>query len=70
MVSDIADLTKIVWQRFHVQAVFISINNEPWVRISANVYNVLHDYELLADAILELKFEENQVENNLKHSRL
>jgi selenocysteine lyase/cysteine desulfurase len=65
-VIDIADLTRIVWERFHVQAVFMSIDNEPWVRISANVYNVIQDYELLADAILELKREEEQTE--LKHN--
>jgi len=51
---DITVLMKDVWDRFHVQAVFVFIDNEPWCRVSASVYNVLEDYEKLADAVLAI----------------
>lgn len=49
---------KAVWERFQIQAVFISIHGQSWCRISASVYNELEDYEKLGDAVLTLLDEE------------
>jgi len=51
-------LMKDVWNRFKVQSYFFQQDGQPWVRISAMVYNTMEDYEKLADAILTLKAEE------------
>ena len=56
--QDIIQLTQIVWQRFNVQAVFLTLNNQPWTRISANVYNTIEDYERLGNAVLALLAED------------
>lgn len=55
---DKTSLMRDVWNRFKVQALFYEEGKQPWVRISAMVYNTLQDYEKLADAILTLKAEE------------
>lgn len=55
---DNMSLMKTVWERFHIQSVFISIHGQSWCRISASVYNEIEDYEKLADAILTLLGEE------------
>ena len=55
---DKPSLTKDVWHRFKVQTTFFEQDGQPWVRISANVYNTIEDYEKLANAILTLKAEE------------
>jgi len=47
-----------VWHRFKVQSIFFQQERQPWVRISAMVYNTIEDYEKLADAILTLIAEE------------
>lgn len=60
MIRDIEELTKDVWDRFQIQSVFVSVNDQPWCRISASVYNVIEDYEKLADAILTLLAEEQK----------
>jgi len=49
---------RVVWHRFKVQSLFFQQEGQPWVRISANIYNTAEDYEKLADAILTLKNEE------------
>jgi len=49
---------KDVWHRFKVQVIFFQQDGQPWVRISAMIYNTVEDYEKLADAILTLKAEE------------
>jgi len=49
---------RVMWERFGIQSLFISLDNEPWCRISASVYNELGDYEKLASAILELLSED------------
>lgn len=55
---DKKSLMKDVWHRFKVQALFFQQERQPWVRISAAVYNTIEDYKKLADAILTLKAEE------------
>jgi len=55
---DKTSLMKDVWHRFKVQSLFFQQGGQPWVRISAMVYNTMEDYEKLADAILTLKAEE------------
>jgi len=55
---DKTSLMKDVWHRFKVQSLFFQQDEQPWVRISANVYNTIEDYEKLANAILILKAEE------------
>ncbi len=47
-----------MWDRFHVQSVFLYVQSEPWCRISAQIYNCIEDYEKLGDAILTLLEEE------------
>jgi len=51
-------LIRDVWHRFKIQALFYQEERQPWVRISAMVYNTIEDYEKLAAAILTLKAEE------------
>jgi len=55
---DKTSLMKDVWHRFKVQVIFFQQDGQPWVRISAMIYNTVEDYEKLADAILTLKAEE------------
>ncbi|XP_074662860.1 uncharacterized protein LOC141915254 [Tubulanus polymorphus] len=44
--------------RFQIEVPFKVINGEIYVRISAHVYNVIEDYEVLADAIITLMNED------------
>jgi len=55
---DKTSLIRDVWHRFKVQAIFFQQYRQPWIRISAMVYNTIEDYEKLAAAILTLKAEE------------
>lgn len=43
-----------LWERWRVEVPVLEIDGRLWVRISGQVYNSLADYEVLADAVLEL----------------
>ena len=47
-------MMKDFWERFKIQCCFVSLQNKPWVRLSANVYNGMEDFHKLADAMLLL----------------
>ena len=45
-------------KRFKIAIAALVINNEPWVRISANIYNSIEDYHKLGDAVCQLMKED------------
>lgn len=53
-IHDMVQLNNDVWKRFGILCAFVSVENEAWIRICVSIYNELHDYEKLADAILTL----------------
>ncbi|ELU05271.1 hypothetical protein CAPTEDRAFT_225673 [Capitella teleta] len=59
-VGDIAELHNDIMERFKIQTVSLYVHSEPWIRLSAQVYNDLEDIRKLADAILTLKAEETE----------
>jgi len=62
---DKESLMKDVWHRFKIQSIFFQQDGQPWIRTSTMVYNTIEDYEKLADAILTLKAEETDLNDNL-----
>jgi CO dehydrogenase/acetyl-CoA synthase beta subunit len=54
------DLFSLVWERFHIVVPIMGVPGADgvWVRISAQVYNEMSDYETLAQAILTLQREQ------------
>jgi len=62
---DKQSLMKDVWDRFKIQAIFFQQERQPWIRTSTMIYNTTEDYEKLADAILTLKAEETDLNDNL-----
>jgi len=62
---DKQSLMKDVWDRFKIQAIFFQQERQPWIRTSTMIYNTIEDYEKLADAILTLKAEETDLNDNL-----
>ncbi|XP_074650172.1 uncharacterized protein LOC141905249 [Tubulanus polymorphus] len=47
-----------LYYRFQIEVPFKAVDGEIYVRISAHVYNVIEDYEVLADAIITLMNED------------
>lgn len=62
---DKESLMRDVWHRFKIQALFFQQEGQPWIRMSTMVYNTIEDYKKLADAILTLKAEETDLNDNL-----
>jgi len=62
---DKESLMRDVWHRFKIQAMFFQQEGQPWIRTSTMVYNTIEDYKKLADAILTLKAEETDLNDNL-----
>ena len=56
--SDVHTLMYGLYSRFKITVVVLGIHNKVWVRMAANVYNQMSDYEALRDAVLTLKQEE------------
>lgn len=48
-------LMRTLYVKYNVTTVCLGIQGRNWVRLSANVYNKLGDYEQLRDAILDLQ---------------
>jgi isopenicillin-N epimerase len=42
-----------LWQKYHIEVPVMSLKQALWVRISAQIYNDLEDYERLAAAVAE-----------------
>lgn len=53
-VRDMSQMMQDFWERFKIQCCFVSLQNKPWVRLSANVYNSMEDFHKLADSMLLL----------------
>lgn len=43
-----------LWQRYRIEVPIVPYADRLWVRISAQIYNMLEQYDRLADALLEL----------------
>lgn len=57
---DLGSLNSVLrGSRFNLATVVLVINKEPWVRLSANIYNVIEDYHKLGNAICDLLKEDN-----------
>ena len=48
------NLLFILMDRFNIVVPCVYCQGAPYVRISANIYNTMEDYDKLADAILQL----------------
>ena len=42
-------------ENYNVTSMIRFVDGEPWVRVSAQIYNTMEDYEALADAVLDIK---------------
>ena len=58
--GDMSSLMRRLMVDYEITTVCLGIQGKCWVRLSANVYNSLHDYERLRDAILDIVSQEKQ----------
>ena len=54
MFCDLSSLRDHLCEKYRITTVCLRINGKDWVRLSANVYNCIEDYEKLRDAVLDL----------------
>ena len=54
------ELRSVLANRFDICSVVIVLSGRPWVRLSAQVYNTMSDYERLAAAVLTLVSESEE----------
>ena len=50
-----------LYEEYAITALIMTIGGEPWVRLSAHIYNDINDYKRLGDAILEIEKEEKGI---------
>ena len=51
---DLTALKEHLLDEYLITAVCVHLNDRNWVRLSANVYNTIEDYEKLRDAVLAI----------------